>query len=403
MQESARYLAVYELLEEIFKQKKPADDIIYAYVKEKKFMGSSDRRFVTNKVWEIIRNKMKLSWQAKTEDLRKILLCYLKNNDLLALCDDSKYGLKSLTEEEKIFLQNLNEEPYPNYVEAECPEWLFEKINDVELLKSLNKQASADFRINNHNRELLLEQLKAEGFECYPTPYSPIGIRSDERINLNNCIAYQEGQMDVQDEASQLACILSDVSPFMKIMDFCCGAGGKTLTMSYLLRNQGCIFAHDVSKNRINAMKPRLARLSVRNVEIVQNVTDGGFDRFVLDAPCSGSGTWRRSPDAKFRLTPQMLEELNRTQLGLLHEAYKLTKIGGRIMYFTCSVLPDENQNIINKFMQENKNVRLVNLKELWNEKIKTNCPFDNDYQFSLNPLKTTTDGFFICALEKTA
>lgn len=404
MQTGARYQAVLDLLTLIFEDKNPADNIINDYLRARKYIGSKDRRFITEFVWNIIRNRLKLSFEANAKTARKILLVSLKDN-LDEAFDGSQYGLSPLTDEEKTWLANLGEDAYPANVEAECPKWIFNKMPNLAFFKALNEPANADFRVNSTDREDVIKKMKAEGFTLYPTPYSPLGLRSEERISLGNCIAYQEGLLEVQDEASQIAALLCDVKPEHKIIDYCCGAGGKSLALAHILNNQGTILAHDISEKRLDAIKVRLARLHVKNIELsdILATSDRGYDRFILDAPCSGTGTWRRSPDSKFRLSEKMLAKLNQTQSELLSLAADKTKIGGRIIYITCSVLPDENEHIIDQFLANNPNFTPVDLRKLWEQKIQLPYPHHSEKYLRMSPLMTNTDGFFISILEKVA
>ncbi|OLA79348.1 MAG: hypothetical protein BHW57_07415 [Azospirillum sp. 47_25] len=400
MQKGAQYQAVWELISEIFKNKMPADNIINAYVRERKYIGSKDRRFITETVWKIIRNRRKLTFDAGSDEPRRVLLTYLQDEDFDLLCG-GEYGLAPLSKEEQEWLKRRNEEVYPAAVEAECPDWLFDKVKDIHLLKALNEPASADFRLNKESRARVIEQLQGEGLYFVPTPYSPIGIRSAERVNLNNCIAYKEGLIEVQDEASQLAAILADVQPEHKIIDYCCGAGGKSLTMAFLMNRQGEIQIHDINRSRLDAVKERAARLDVKNLEVIEEVGDRDYDRFVVDAPCSGTGTWRRSPDAKYRLMPETLKELNKTQAELLEKAFNHIRRGGRVVYITCSILRDENEDIIEAFLARHTDAIPVNLRHLWEDKLDGRYPGQDDFMLRMNPLLTRTDGFFVCILEK--
>ena len=400
MQKGAQYQAVWELISEIFKDKIPADNIINAYVRERKYIGSKDRRFITETVWKIIRNRRKLVFDAGLDEPRRVLLTYLQDEDFDLLCG-GEYGLAPLSKEEKEWLKRRNEEVYPAAVEAECPDWLFDKVKDIHLLKALNEPASADLRLNKGSRARVIEQLQGEGLYFVPTPYSPIGIRSAERVNLNNCVAYKEGVIEVQDEASQLAAILADVRPEHKIIDYCCGAGGKSLTMAFLMNRQGKIQIHDINRSRLEAVKERAVRLDVKNLEIIEEVGDRDYDRFVVDAPCSGTGTWRRSPDAKYRLTPETLKELNKTQAELLEKAFNHIRRGGRVVYITCSILRDENEDIIEAFLSRHVDAAPVNLRHLWEDKLDGRYPGQDDFMLRMNPLLTRTDCFFVCILEK--
>lgn len=401
MQKGAQYQAVLELITEIFKDKEPADKLINNYLRERKYIGSGDRRFITETVWTILRNRRKLEFDAGSNEPRRILLYFLRHEDFDVLCADSPYSLASLSKEEKLWLQTENENPYPPAVEAETPDWLYDKIKDLNLLKALNESASADLRINALTRELIIKKLQKEGLFFRPTKYSPIGIRSTERVNLHNCMAYQEGEIEVQDEASQIASILADVHPEHKTMDYCCGAGGKSLTIAFLNDNHGQIDVHDINWGRLEAIKDRAERLKVKNINIVKELKDNNYDRFIVDAPCSGSGTWRRAPDAKYRLTVQQLQELNNTQAEILETAYHHTKRGGGIVYFTCSILREENENIVQAFCQKHPDIKPVNLCKLWAQKLNGNYPVSDEYMLHLNPLISGTDGFFICVMEK--
>lgn len=402
MQNGARYRAVEEILEEVFKNEQPADKIINDYVRERKYIGSKDRRFIVEKVWYIIRNRMKLAFDAKRDDARGVLL-YSIRDKLEEVFDGSRYGMDALSEEEKIWLKQENDEPYPDYVEAECPKWLFAKIKDMDFCKALNSTATTDIRAHGISREELKNKLAKEGIEASVGAYAPKCLKIDGHLVLNNCMAWQAGEMEVQDEASQVAAMLADVKKEHKIIDYCCGAGGKALAMSDILQNEGKILAHDIDTKRLAAIKPRMARLKVKNIELTDIIADSdkNFDRFILDAPCSGSGTWRRAPDAKFRLSEQKLKKLSQTQVGLLELAAKKTRIGGRIVYITCSVLSEENEDIIRKFLAAYQEFEPVNMRNLWQQKIEAPYPCQSDFYLRMSPFTCGTDGFFVCGLAK--
>lgn len=400
MRTSARYKAIYEIISEVFEDKKPADGIINDYMRSRRYIGSKDRRFISDNVWSIIRNRRKLEFDAKSSNIRDILHIYAKDKDLDEVFDGSEYGLEQLTAKEKARTFD-NDEVYPEDVELETPKWLFDKVEDKRLLKALNNPATADFRINVKNRDALIEDLSQEGLEFYKTPYSPIGIRSDERINLANCIAFREGKFDVQDEGSQIISSLCKVKPGHKILDYCAGAGGKSLTLSYLLQGKGKIYAHDINWHRLEQIKPRMERLGVDNIELIREVAYNDYDCFIIDAPCSGTGTWRRSPDAKYRLTPTRLAELTKTQMQILNYAYDHTKVGGKIIYITCSILIDENEDVVVDFLNEHDGVRLLKINGSWGECFNLPYPNDDESFLRLAPHTTNTDGFFMAIFEK--
>lgn len=403
MQISARYQAVYELVKQIFQDKIPADIIINDYVRKRKYIGSKDRRFIVDIVWDIIRHRMRLEFDAQSKDVRKIMLVYLKNEDFDIIASGGEYGFACITKEEKQWLKSLKDDVYPEYVENECPKWLFDKINSVNLVQALNTTAPADLRVNLTERNHAKKRLENEGLYFSYTPLSPYGLRSEERVNLNNCMTYQEGLVDVQDESCQIASLLCNVSPDDKVIDYCAGAGGKSLAIAALNRNEGTLFAHDLNFNRMDAIKDRALRLGIRNIKIIKDLDSEGYDKFIVDAPCSGSGTFRRSPDAKFRLSPKTIESLNATQSEILDIAYKNTRKGGYIVYMTCSVLKDENEDIVNAFKQKYSDISFVNHQVLWENKLDIEYPFNEKNFIKLNPLTTNTDGFFFCMMQKNS
>ena len=402
MQESARYQAIFEIIEQVFSDKQPADNILNSYFRERRYIGSKDRRFISENVWDIIRHRRRLEFEAQSTSIRKLMIVWAKNKSLETVFGGGQYGMSILSEEETDWLDNLPENPYLQDVEAECPQWLFDKIKDFELLKSLNRPATADFRVNAGSRETIIKKMKEEGFGVVSTPFSPIGVRAEERINLNNCITFQDGLIEPQDEASQIAAILADVKPEHKIIDYCCGAGGKSLTLSYLMQNKGQIEAHDIDERRLEAILPRMKRLQANNIKTVKTAEVGqDYDRFIIDAPCSGSGTWRRSPDAKFRLNEKKLLEIVDIQSSLLDLAVEKVKQGGRIVYITCSILEEENTQQITKFLNRNNDFSLVDMQTIWDKKIESPYPFADKNCLKFNPLTTGTDGFFIAVMER--
>lgn len=402
MQTGARFQAALEILTEIFNDQFPADKILNDYTRSRKYIGSKDRRFISDIVWNIIRNRMKFSFNAQSDDPRKILL-YAYRHMLSEIFDSSTYGLSPLSDEEQKWLKNENDTPYPDYIEAECPQWLFTKINDMNFCKALNQTASTDIRSHGISASELQQKLSAEGIDSSLGAYSPYCLKLNERLVLNNCMAWQDGLFDIQDEASQIVSILIDAKPEHKIIDYCCGAGGKSLALSNILNNQGNILAYDIDSKRLENIKPRLSRLKIKNIELTDIIADSdkNFDRFIIDAPCSGSGIWRRSPDSKYRLTPEKLKTLQKVQSEILQIGADKTKTGGRIIYITCSILKDENEEIIEQFLSSHPNFKEVNIKQIWQQKISAPYPHFSETSLRMSPLTTNTDGFFICILER--
>ena len=402
MQISAKYQAVLEILEKIMQDQYPADNIIKEYMRARKYIGSKDRKFITNTVWDIIRHRSRLEFDCGCCEPRMLLLTYLKDEDFDIVADGSEYGLKPLDKIEKEKLTHLNCEVYPEYIEKECPKWLYEKINNPPLVQVLNTTAPADIRANFVSREDAKNKLQKEGLFFADTPYSPYGLRSEERINLQNCIAYQNGEIEVQDEASQLGAILCDVRADLKIIDYCCGGGGKSMMLGALLNNKGTIFAHDKNVKRMDGLSNRAERLGIKNIKTIETLKPADlYDRFIVDAPCSGSGTWRRSPDAKYRLTPKQLKAIEQAQAEILDIAAEHLTAKGRIIYMTCSVLPEENEERIGKFLEKHPDFITVDMQKLWERKLEIPYPFNETRWLKCSPLTTGTDGFFVCVLQR--
>jgi 16S rRNA (cytosine967-C5)-methyltransferase len=215
-------------------------------------------------------------------------------------------------------------------------------------------------------------------------------------------MTYQDGEIEVMDEASQIISLLCQVKPHHKIIDYCAGAGGKSLAIASEIKNEGLIYAHDINIERLSRIKKRAERLDITNIKTITNVSDDDYTRFIIDAPCSGSGTWRRSPDAKFRLTHEKLTNICNIQREILEFGAKHTKIGGRLIYITCSVFKEENEDQIEQFLSSHPEFCAINHKDLWNDCLDINLyPFISEKYLNFSPLNTKTDGFFFCAMKK--
>lgn len=404
MKDASRIQTIIEILELVFEDKFPADNILDKYFKERRYIGSKDRRFIADNVWKIIRNRMKYS-----EALNGIVSARLftalnfASLDLDLLFNGENYAPIPLDKTEKQLIDKAQAfEDFSDHALLECPRWLFEKINNPQLLDALNTSAPLDVRANLSSREHAKERLKKEGLFFSFTPLSPIGLRSHDRINLNNCMTYQDGEIEVMDEASQLISLLCQAKPFHKIIDYCAGAGGKSLAIASQLHNEGLIYAHDINQERLSRIKKRAERLDILNIKTIHDVQDKDYTRFIVDAPCSGSGTWRRTPDAKYRLSPQRLNELCQTQAQILDFAAEHTASNGRLIYITCSVFDDENEMQIDSFLSRHPDFQPLNHRLLWQDTLDIALyPFSSEKWLNFSPLNTHTDGFFFCALQK--
>jgi 16S rRNA (cytosine967-C5)-methyltransferase len=306
-------------------------------------------------------------------------------------------------------------------VRFELPDWLYPhmlaRFGDslAAEMAALSEPAPLDLRVNSlkGTREDALAALKHEGWEARPTPLSPWGLRIDGRRPVTSGPAFQSGLVEIQDEGSQLIAALTGAKPGMRVVDWCAGAGGKTLALAAMMGNRGQIVACDVSASRLDGAVRRLRRAGANNVErhLVEpgdkwaKRRAGAFDRVLVDAPCTGTGTWRRNPDARHRLSEQDLLELTRKQSSILDTARALVRSGGRLVYATCSLLPEENEGQVSGFLLRHPDFFLVPLAQAW--PFESGGPFEetapDGEMLSLTPARNGTDGFFAAVLERRA
>ncbi len=392
----------------------PADAILRHFFRENHTPGMADRAFIAETVFGILRHRFFLESLMETVTPRALLLAYLAKfqglnlRELTPIASESE--IKWLTEIKAI---SLDSQPLP--VQAEFPIWLVEKLQqfmpDADILtlgRSLQQPAPLDLRVNtiHAKRDEVLTTLKESGIEAQATPYSPIGIRIAGKPAVNRHPLFLSGKIEVQDEGSQLLGYLLAPRRGEMIVDFCAGAGGKTLLLGALMNSKGRIYALDTSEKRLDNLKPRLKRSGLSNLhpQLISNENDikvkrltGKIDRVLVDAPCSGLGTLRRNPDLKWRQSPQSVQELKQKQAAILTAAARLLKPGGRLVYATCSFLPEENQEIIEKFLTDHPQFSLLNCSELMSQQ---KIELDTGEFLQLSPGLHQTDGFFAAALE---
>lgn len=392
----------------------PADAILRHFFRDSPELGVNDRAFITEIVFGILRHRFFLERAADTTAPRPLLLAYLVKfqgmnlRELTPLVSEAEAkwltGIKAATPESQ-----------PLAIQAEFPEWLMEKLRScmteadiLNLGRSLQQTASLDLRVNTllASRDEILAALNKDGIESGATPYSPVGIRLAGKPAINRHALFLTGKVEVQDEGSQLLGYLLAPKRSDMVVDFCAGAGGKTLMLGALMHSQGRVYAFDISEKRLNNLKPRLKRSGLSNLhpQLIANENDikvkrlsGKIDRVLVDAPCSGLGTLRRNPDLKWRQSPQSIEGLKRKQAAILASAANLLKPGGRLVYATCSFLPEENQEIIERFLADHPRYTLLNSAELLAQQ---KIPLDTGKFLQLSPSLHGTDGFFAATLE---
>ncbi len=394
----------------------PADAILRRFFRENPALGSNDRAFVAEAVFGILRHRSFLEQIVSLATPRSLLLAYLIkfqgiNLRELATCI-SRTEEKWLAEIKAITIESQS-----LAIQAEFPEWLMEKLthfmSDTDILRlgySLQQSAPLDLRVNTllAKRNEVLEALTQEGIQAQITPYSPSGIRIAGKPAINRHPLFQSGKIEVQDEGSQLLGYLLAPKRGEMVVDFCAGSGGKALLLGMLMNSKGRVYAFDVSEKRLHNLKPRLKRSTLSNLhpQLISHENDikvkrlaGKIDRVLVDAPCSGLGTLRRNPDLKWRQSPKSIEEIKKKQTAILAAAANLLKPGGRLVYATCSFLPEENQEIIESFLIQHPKFTLLNCADLLSQQ---NIPLDTGELLQLSPDLHHTDGFFAAAMTVT-
>ena len=394
----------------------PADVVLSRYFREYPKLGSRDRAFIAETVFGVLRRKRYLEYLAGTSAPRPLILAYLARIQGINLRELQPL----LRGNEPDLIKEIKAKPTENLplgIQADLPDWVMEKLQGyldddalLTLARALQQPAPLDLRVNTQlaKREEMLETFRQENISATATPYSPIGIRLADKIALNRHPLFTSGKIEVQDEGSQLLGYLLAPKRNEMVVDFCAGAGGKTLMLGALMNSQGRLYAFDVAEKRLNNLKPRLKRSGLSNIhpQLIGGENDskvkrlaGKIDRVLVDAPCSGLGTLRRNPDLKWRQTPEAVAELIAKQQSILTSAARLIKPGGRLVYGTCSILPEENEDIITAFLASHPEFHLKPAGEILAQQ---HIPLDTGEFLRLNPAVHGTDGFFAAVMEKS-
>ncbi|WP_137939421.1 RsmB/NOP family class I SAM-dependent RNA methyltransferase [Chitinivorax sp. B] len=402
-------------LRQILPMTQPADAVMSRFFREHPKLGTQDRHIIAETVFGILRRRLMLEAVVEKPTARGLLLGYLVKVQGLPAKAIATFApeaeLKAATHAKAVKADSL-----PIAIQAEFPDWLYNKLHtfmdDESILtmgRGFQQAAPLDIRVNTlrMSRDAVMGALIAGGLPCEPTPYSPLGLRLQGKPAVNKHALFTEGALEVQDEGSQLLGLLLAPRRGEMVVDFCAGAGGKTLLLGALMQSSGRVYALDVSEKRLNNLKPRLKRSGLSNVhpQLIAHENDtkikrlaGKIDRVLVDAPCSGLGTLRRNPDLKFRQSIDSVTELTQKQASILASAASLLKKGGRLVYATCSVLPEENQQIVEAFLAQHPEFSLLPAGELLAQQ-KIDLPMGNYLQ--LYPHQHGTDGFFAAALTR--
>ena len=402
-------------MREILRFTGPADGTLSRYFRDHPKLGSRERGVIAEGVYGLLRNKAVYTSFAESGNgptMRRMTLLGLAD----AVGVDALGGLSEEEIEWLTRVMEIDRTLLPAPLRANLPQWLYEKLvardGEAEVLKlteALNQPAPLDLRVNaiKSTRDEVMAALATAPILCEPTPFAPLGIRVIKKPALQNLPLFKNGSIEVQDEGSQLLSQIVGAKRGEMVVDFCAGAGGKTLALGAAMRNTGRLYAFDVSEKRLGKMKPRVARSGLSNVHPVQIAHEndtkvkrlaGKIDRELVDAPCSGLGTLRRNPDVKWRQSPQSLIELNAKQISILSGAARLVKSGGRLVYATCSLLDEENEAIVAQFLASHEDFALVPMKEVLAEQ---KIALDMQDYLKLSPHLHQTDGFFAAVLER--
>ncbi|WP_201289319.1 RsmB/NOP family class I SAM-dependent RNA methyltransferase [Pelistega ratti] len=414
-----RIQQVAQVLDKVLKFNHPADAVLSAWFKENRQLGGRDRGEVAEAVFDILRHLRFYRHLAESgvgpahQRLAILGLVHTVGQEKV------QEVLDVAQQDWLMRVLKIDQGTVAAAVRFSLPDWLFETLQQQEnpeaLMQALNTKAPLDLRVNplKVERDAILATLQADDalrlFNVQATPYSPWGIRLEGKPAINRWAFFEKGEIEVQDEGSQLLCLLVSPRRTDMVIDFCAGAGGKTLLLGAMMRSQGRLYAFDVSGARLAKAKPRIARSGLSNVMCVQieNENDvrvkrlqGKAHRVLVDAPCSGVGTLRRNPDLKWRQTPQDLAELTALQARILEKASRCVASGGRLIYSTCSLLPQENEQQVEAFLANHPAFTLVPFEQVLGDRLPKGLQSVNG-MLKLRPDVHGTDGFFAAVLEK--
>ncbi|MBC7778571.1 MAG: RsmB/NOP family class I SAM-dependent RNA methyltransferase [Proteobacteria bacterium] len=410
----------------------PADQILHQFFRTRRELGQLDRAFAAEVMFAVLRRWRTLQQRALTTATPDDVLpaapaASASPRRLVLLALTSIYGLSARALEPVIgridaeWLARshaLDQGSLPPALALDIPDWLYQRLHakhgveeTAQLVGALNQPAPLDLRVNpmKIDRPDALGRLHALGLTARATPYSPLGMRIDGRPTLGREPLYESGSIEVQDEGSQLLALLVAPKRREMVVDFCAGAGGKTLALGALMQSTGRLYAFDVSARRLKAFEPRLKRSGLSNVhpQVLESETDarvkrlaGKIDRVLVDAPCTGLGTLRRNPDMKWRQSENAIAEMVAKQTAILASSARLVKPGGRLVYATCSLLDEENGDLVASFLAANPTFTLIPANEVLRAQ---GIALDTGPFLELLPHRHGTDGFFAAVLGRSA
>jgi 16S rRNA (cytosine967-C5)-methyltransferase len=431
MTPAARLSAAIELIDTIDAQRVPAAKALKEWGTAHRYAGSGDRAAISGLIWDVLRRQSSSAYLMDDDSARARVLGMLHlergmDVDAIALlCDGGRFAPEPLTDSERTALASRSLQGAPAHIAGDYPEWLDPYLakmfgdDRVAEATAMASRAPLDLRVNTlkTSRDKMLPRLKHLGAK--ETPWSPLGLRIELGADARNIGVHAEedfvkGGIEVQDEGSQLAALFSGAKPGEQVIDLCAGAGGKTLALAAMMQGKGRLIATDRDKRQLAPIHERLSRAGVHNCEVRTPRGDsdpladikGSADLVVIDAPCTGTGTWRRNPDAKWRMRPGALEVRLKDQAEVLERAAPLVKAGGRIAYVTCSVLAAENGEQVASFVARHGEFSIVPPEQtaavLWDKaEAFADAALQSPEGWLMTPRRTGTDGFFVSILKR--
>jgi 16S rRNA (cytosine967-C5)-methyltransferase len=436
---SARLQAVVDVLAGLEKTDQPADRYLRDFFRARRYAGSKDRAAVAERVFAIFRHRFSLAWRMGRDDPRSLVIASLlaegqTAEEIESLFDGVHYGPAVLGDDERRAIASPPADPplnvrgeFPPFLEVDLTRAFGERLLDE--MQAMRARAPIDLRVNTlkASRDHVADALRVQGFAVDPTPFSPWGLRlppGEGSAKLGATALFADGAFEFQDEGAQIAVLLCGVRPGQRVLDYAAGAGGKSLALAAAMQNKGDIVAHDAIPERLHTLAPRAVRAAATIIRVPppeRGRLGGGpqhdpspnalraldpplageenFDLVLVDVPCSGTGTWRRQPELRWRLTPTRLAELLALQDKLLAQAAAFVAPGGRLVYVTCSVLPRENDDRIAAFTADHPDFLVVSAADAWRENVQRIPPPGLGRLFHSVP--PATDGFFTAIMQR--
>ncbi|EJF83686.1 RsmB/NOP family class I SAM-dependent RNA methyltransferase [Bartonella rattimassiliensis] len=426
MRLGGRLQAAIDVLKEIEMRHRPVGETLKDWGLSHRFAGAGDRAAIGTIVYDVLRRRYSLQWRMESDDVRDIVFATLLDTGKMTLeqidsaLEGDRFAPQLLADKQRQSWQKRRLVDAPDYIRGDIPQWCQAHLcplfgdNWITEAAALATRPSLDLRVNSLKAtpEKVLKELAKTKLQSFPWFRQALRVapikKFDRHPNVQAEIAFQKGHFEIQDLGSQIVAHLVEAQESMQVLDYCAGAGGKTLALASDMDNRGQIYAYDSDKGRLAPIFDRLRRAGVRNVQIRAQREElkpliGQMDRILLDAPCSGTGTWRRRPDAKWRLTLEQVRQRQKEQRVILNEAIDYLKPNGRLVYITCSLLVDENEEQISHFLQRYSHFYPIDISALWQKHFSFSPmqPVFSNYGLTLSPATTQTDGFFLSVLQK--